>query len=104
MTPNDLPLDCIPYDAFEERNFYFWVRTVIDALDLIGPETDSHLENMIRLLLGYYSGADVSPEAIERIPREILRLRGKTNISDNSPIGRKYRCTLSFERMRQSTA
>jgi len=101
MTPNDLPLDCIPYDAFEERNFYFWVRTVIDALDLIGPETDSHLENMSRLLLDYYGTPDVSPEAVERIPREIQRLRGITYSSDNSPIGLKYRCINNLAHSRE---
>lgn len=100
MTPDGFILDNISESAFEERNFYFWVRCVIDALDLIGPETDSHLEEMSSLLLDYYGAADVSPDAIERIPREIQRLRGITYWRDNSPLGLKYRCinNLAYSR------
>ena len=88
--------------AFEQRNFYFWVKCVIDALDLIGPETDNHLEDMSRMLLEYYGGADVSSEAIELIPREIVRLRGiSIRGKDYSPIGRKYRCISSLAHSRE---
>lgn len=74
---------------------------MIDALNLIGPETDSHLEETSRLLLEYSRTADVSPEAIERIPREIVRLRGITYSRDNSPLGRKYRCIKSLAHSRE---
>ena len=98
---DDLPLDCIPCDSFEERNSHFWVKCVVDALQLIGPETDSHLESMIRLLLGYYDSDRVSTETIEQIPREIKRLRGITYSKDNSPIGLKYRCINNLPHSRE---
>jgi len=101
MTTEGSILDDIPESVFEERNFYFWVKCVVDALDLIGPETDSHLENMIRLLLDYYGATDVSPEAVERIPREIVRLRGITYWQDDSPIGLKYRCINNLAHSRE---
>lgn len=101
MTPDGFILDDVSESVFGERNFYFWVRCVVDALDLIGPETDDHLENMIRLLLDYYSGADVSPEAVEQIPREIQRLRGITYSRDNSPLGLKYRCINNLAHSRE---
>lgn len=101
MTTDEFSLYNFKSSAFEVRNFYFWVKCVIGALDLIGPETDNHLENMSRMLLDYYGGADMSSEAVERIPYAILRLRGKTNISDNSPIERKYRCINNLAHTRE---
>jgi len=98
---DELPLDCIPCDTFEEHNSYFWVKCVVDSLELIGSETDSHLENMIRLLLGYYDSDGVSTETIEQIPREIKRLRGITYSKDNSPIGLKYRCINNLAHSRE---
>ena len=85
---------------FEERDYYFWVRTVVDALDLIGPETDSNLERMCRLLLEYAQSVEASPEAIEQIPLEIVQIRGGFYSRDNSPISRKYRCIRSLAHSR----
>ena len=98
---DNLPLDCIPCDEFEERSSYFWVKCVVDALELIGPETDGHLENMIRLLLNYYSARDVSTETIEQIPREIVRLRGVGFWRDDSPVGLKYCCVSNLAHSRE---
>ena len=64
---DELPLDCIPCDTFEEHNSYFWVKCVVDSLELIGSETDSHLESMTRQLLNYYGVGDVNAETIEHI-------------------------------------
>jgi hypothetical protein len=99
MDLNDYLYDC--HNAFEERNYYFWIRTVIDALDLIGPQTDGHLENMKLMLLNYARSTDASPEAVERIPHEIRRLRGTSFWRDTSPIGLKYRCLQSLAHSRE---
>ncbi len=101
MTNDGSILDDLPESVFEERNFYFWVKCVIDALDLLGPETDSHLEEMSRLLLDYYGGADVSAEAVKQILREIVRLRGVGFWRDDSPIGLKYRCLYNLAYSRE---
>ena len=101
MIEDDFSLYDFKASAFEERYFYFWVKCVIEALGLIGPETDNHLENMSRMLLDYYGGADVSSEAIEQIPREIVRLRGIGIRKDYSPIGLKYRCISSLAHSRE---
>jgi len=96
---DDFLLAC--HNAFEERTFHFWVKCVIDALALLGPETDSHLEEMSRLLLDYSSGIDVSSGAIEQIPREIVRLRGVGFWRDDSPLGLKYRCISNLAHSRE---
>ena len=101
MTPNEFSLGNFPESAFGEQNFYFWVKCVVDGLDLIGPETDSHLENMIQVLLDYYSNADDGPEAVERIKHDTLRLRGTACMRDNSPIGLKYRCLNNLAHSRE---
>ncbi len=101
MTTDEFSLSNFNDGAFEERNFYFWVKCVIDALDLIGPETDSHLENTKRLLLDYYGAANVSPEAVKQISREIVRLRGAAFWRDDSPIGLKYRCLYNLAHSRE---
>jgi len=92
MTTDKFILDGIPESAFGEQNFSFWIKCVVDGMDLIGPETDSHLEDMIGALLDYYGSADVSPEVVERIPSEIVRLRGTGFWRDDSRLGLKYRC------------
>ena len=98
---DELPLDCIPCDTFEEHNSYFWVKCVVDSLELIGSETDSHLESMTRQLLNYYGVGDVNAETIEHIPREIVRLRGVGFWRDDSPIGLKYRCISNLAHSRE---
>ena len=101
MTTEEFSVNDINYHLFEERNFYFWVKCGIDALDLLGPETDGHLENIKRLLLDYYGSVDVSPEVVERIPSEIVRLRGVGFWRDDSPIGLKYRCLYNLAHSRE---
>ena len=101
MTTDRFILDDIPESVFEERNFYFWVKCVVDALELIGPGTDSDLENMSRQLLDYYGAGDVNTETVEQIPREIVRLRGVGFWRDDSPIGLKYRCISNLAHSRE---
>lgn len=67
MTTDGFSVNDINYRASEERKFYFWVKYVVDALDLLGSETDGHLENMGRLLLDYYGAVNVSPKVIKQI-------------------------------------
>ena len=101
MTTDRFILDDIPESVFEERNFYFWVKCVVDALELIGPGTDSDLENMSRQLLDYYGAGDVNTETVEQIPREIVRLRGVGFWNDDTPIGLKYRCLWAIASSRE---
>lgn len=101
MTLDEFLLDDINPHAFGERNFYFWVRNVIDALALLGPETDINLESMSNLLLDYHAGGNVSLKSVKEIPGIIHQLRGDNCSQDNSPLGRKYRCLSSIASSRE---
>jgi len=101
MTIDEFLLNDINSRAFNENNFYFWLKSVIDSLNLLGSETDSNLERIIRLLLDYYTGADITSEAIDSIPSEILALRGKSSWMDNSQLGIKYRCISDIAASRE---
>src|SRR5690349_893431 len=80
-------------DAVFTRSYdAFWVGTVILLIDLLGSDTEPDLETLKRKLLDYHAGLDVSPDEIEDIPHEILRLRGPGFWRGTSPLGLKYRC------------
>lgn len=101
MTPDGSILDDVPESVFGEHNFYFWVKCVIDALDLLGSETDEDLKRMCQLLLDYHTGADVAPETIEGMRREIVRLGVDTSWKNTSPLGLKYRCLWAIASSRE---
>ena len=101
MTISEFLIEDISCRAFDGCNFLFWVRTVIDAMKLIGPETDSNLERMSKLLLDYHAGTDVTPEEVDGIGRKIALLRGVGYWRDDSPIGLKYRCIIAIASSRE---
>lgn len=101
MTPDGFILDNLPESVYEERNFYFWVRTVIDAIDLLGSETDDDLKRMCQSLLDYHAGADVASETINGMTREIVRLGVDTSWKNTSPFGLKYRCLWAIASSRK---
>lgn len=92
MTIDEFLIDDISPEAYGEPNFLFWTQTVIDAMALLGPETDSDLQRLCQLLLDYYSGFDVEPKAIEDIRQEIVCLKGVSFWGETTPIALKYRC------------
>ena len=104
MTLGEFLIDDISSQAYGQPNFLFWVRTVIDAMTLLGPETDADLERLTKRLLSYYVGADISPEDIDGtngINREIGRL-GITSWKNQTPLAAKYRTlwAIAFSRER----
>ena len=101
MTADGCILDDLPESVFGEHNFYFWVRCVIDAMDLLGPETDDNLKRMCQSLLDYHSGADVASETIDGMTREIVRLGVDTSWKNTSPLGLKYRCLWAIASSRK---
>jgi hypothetical protein len=85
-------LQNLPEKAFDHPNFYFWIRNVIDAIGLLGPETERDLERYSRLLLDHHSGVDISEGVLEDIRHDIVRTRGRGFWRDDSVMGLKYRC------------
>ena len=104
MTLDEFLIEYLDEQAYAEPNFRFWVQTVVDAMTLLGPDTDSNLEYLTQRLLDYYDGTDVSSEDIDGkngINREIGRL-GITSSKNMSPLADKYRClwAIAFSRER----
>ena len=101
MTNDVSILDNIPESVFEERNFYFWVRCVVDAMELLGPDTDEDLKRMCQSLLDYHAGADVAPEIIDGMTCEIVWLGVDTSWKNTSALGLKYRCLWAIASSRE---
>ena len=76
MSLDDFLTDSVKEEAFYPPNFGFWIRTVVEAMAFLGPETDADLEGMSKLLLDFHSGADIDLKIINRIRHEIYALRG----------------------------
>jgi len=92
MTIDEFLIEHLEPTLFEEPYFYFWVKTVLEAMELLGPETDDDLNRLRHLLLEYYTTDNIPAERIDDIPHEIVRLRGVSYWNDTSPLGLKYRC------------
>ena len=92
MSLDDFLTDSVKEEAFYPPNFGFWIRTVVEAMAFLGPETDADLEGMSKLLLDFHSGADIDLKIINRIRHEIYALRGPAFCYDTTPLGLKYRC------------
>ena len=92
MTLDYFLTDSLDEKAYGEQNFRFWVQPVVDAMTLLGPETDSDLERLAQRLLGYYAGADINAQEIDGIRHEIVRLRGIAFWGEAMPLGLKYHC------------
>ena len=104
MTLDEFLIDDISPQAYDAPNFLFWVETVVDAMALLGPDTDANLERLTKRLLDYYAGADISPEDIDgtnSINREIGGL-GVTSWKNQTPLAAKYRTlwAIAFSRER----
>lgn len=92
MTISEFLIDHLPEKAYDQPNFCFWVRTVLDAMALLGPDSDDGLDRLSGLLVDYHSGADVAREDVEGVSREIVRLGVDTSWRNETPLGLKYRC------------
>jgi hypothetical protein len=84
-------IDSLDYSLFEGDYYFFWVKTLIDLMDTIGPDRDQNLDRLVSVLLEYYRTGAVSEENVKDIRHAIVRLRGPGFWSDNSVSGRKYR-------------
>ncbi len=51
MMLDDFLNDYLDDEAFGEANLAFWVRTVMEAMTHLGPETDANLERFCGMLL-----------------------------------------------------
>ena len=91
MTLDEFLIDDISPQVYDAPNFLFWVETVVDAMALLGPDTDANLERLTKRLLNYYSRANITPEDVDGIRHEIVRLRGAIFWGESSPIALKYR-------------
>src|ERR1051325_1703363 len=100
MDISEFLIDNVGEQAYGQPGFYFWIRTVIDAMDLLGPVTDPDLERLCRLLLDYHSGGQVGSEVIDGIRGEIKRL-GFTYGKGRTPLDLKYRCIWNIANSRE---
>ena len=96
MTINDMTINELILNddlaVYGEPYFRFWTLTVIDAMGLLGTETDGDLQRLCQLLLDHHNGFGVKSEEVERIRQEIVRLRGAAFWGEETPLGLKYRC------------
>src|SRR5260221_6120600 len=101
MDISEFLIDNVQEQAYGPPNFYFWVRTGIDAMGLPGPETDPDLERLGGLLLDYHAGGQVASGAIEGIRSEIMSL-GFTYGKGSTPLDLKYRCIWNIADSREN--
>ena len=92
MFLDDFLADHLDERAYHQPNFYFWVRTVCEAMSFVGPETDADLEGMIRQLENHHAGHGVAADVVDKMRDQVVRLRGARFCADTTSLGLKYRC------------
>lgn len=91
MTIDEFLIDYLDEQAYSEPNFRFWVQTVVDAMALLGPDTDRDLERLTQRLWNYHAGTDVEAQEIDGIRHEVVCLRGVAFWGEATAIALKYR-------------
>jgi hypothetical protein len=96
MDISDFLDNVVDHELYNQTHSYFWASTVVEALQMLGSETEPDLERLIRLILDYHSGKAINDETMDGIGREIVRLKGVGFWGNTTPLGLKYRCINAF--------
>jgi hypothetical protein len=81
------------YMLIQEPFVPFWTRTIISLLDLIGPETSTNLEHVIKYMLESPTH-DHLQQIRSKIIAEVIADIGHDYAQNISPLGRKYHVLL----------
>jgi len=92
MTLDDFLLEGLDYVFMDARYMCFWITTILEAMPLLGPESDAGLERLCTILYDHCATNTLSAPLGKQVYQEVIALRGLGSSSDNSCLGLKYRC------------